>query len=166
MLRLRDSGYWFRDGLGSLKSLSVVREGLVIRNVPGQAKDDENQIKNMMYRICRLAGLPERSWHCMRHSFGTHLAMFGVNPWRLMTWLGHKRMEETMRYVHIAGAHMRDTPGVVLAAAEGEFDPDRRVLRMLSARHLVQPREPDANGLLNHEAEKQNGQEPQGLLAI
>jgi len=79
----------------ALKSISTVREGRVIRNMPGQAKNDENQIKNMMYRICRLAGLPERSWHCMRHSFGTHLAMFGVNPWRLMTWMGHKRMEET-----------------------------------------------------------------------
>ncbi len=121
----------------ALKALSVVREGLVVRNVPGQAKDDENQIKNMMYRICRLAGLPERSWHCMRHRFGTQLAMFGVNPWRLMTWMGHKRMEETMRYVHIAGAHMRETPSVVLAAAEGGFDPDKRVLKMLGARVKV-----------------------------
>ena len=54
-----------------------------------------------------------------------------------MTWMGHKRMEETMRYVHIAGAHMRETPSMVLAAAEGEFDPDKRVLKMLGARVMV-----------------------------
>jgi len=101
-----------------------------------------NQVKNMMYRVCRLASLPERGWHCMRHSFGTHAAMFGVNPWRLMTWLGHKRMEETLRYVHVAGGHMREAPAEVLEAADGEMDPDRRVLRMLGGRVSVTEKEP------------------------
>jgi integrase len=39
------------------------------------------------------AGL--RGLHVLRHSFGTHAAMFGVNPWKLMTWMGHKRIDET-----------------------------------------------------------------------
>ena len=93
-----------------------------------QAKTNENQIKNMMYRVCRLAGLPERGWHTLRHSFGTHAAIFGVNPWRLMTWMGHKRIDETMRYVHVASAHMRDLPKELLdaASASSEHDPDRR----------------------------------------
>jgi integrase len=129
----------------ALKALEAVREGLVIRNLAGQAKNDENQIKNLMYRICRLAGLPERGWHTMRHSFGTHAAMFGVNPWRLMTWLGHKRMEETMRYVHVADAHARELPQEVLAAADGEHDPDRRILKLLGGRVNVPPRQPDGN---------------------
>ena len=71
-----------------------------------------------------------------------------------------------MRYVHIASAHMRETPKVVLTAAEGEFDPDRRVLKMLSARHLVQQHEPDTNAEPISEGQKENGQEPQRLLAI
>jgi len=33
--------------------------------------------------ICRKAGLPVRHWHTLRHAFGTHAALFGVNPWRL-----------------------------------------------------------------------------------
>jgi len=53
--------------LDALKRLQVVREGLVIRDVPGQALNDENQIKHLFYRICRLAGLPERGWHTLRH---------------------------------------------------------------------------------------------------
>ena len=69
----------------ALKRLPVTREGLVIRNLAGQAKSDENQMKNLSYRVCRLAGLPERGWHTLRHTFGTHAAFFGVNPWRLMT---------------------------------------------------------------------------------
>jgi len=122
------------------------REGFVIRNLGGQAKTNENQIKNMMYRVCRLAGLPERGWHTLRHSFGTHAAIFGVNPWRLMTWMGHKRIDETMRYVHVASAHMRDLPKELLDAASSEHDPDRRVLIMLGARgSLVRSWQPDGN---------------------
>ena len=62
----------------ALKALSVVRTGLVMRDLDGEAKNDENQVKNLSYRICRLAGLPERGWHCLRHTFGTHAALFGV----------------------------------------------------------------------------------------
>lgn len=118
----------------ALKLLSAVREGLVIRNLGGQAKNDENQIKNLSYAVCRKASLPERGWHTLRHSFGTHAALYGVNPWKLMTWMGHKRIEETLRYVHVAEAHAREISPAVLAAAEGEHDPDRRILKMLGAR--------------------------------
>jgi hypothetical protein len=45
-----------------------------------------------------------------RHSFGTHAAAFGVNPWRLMTWMGHKRIDETMLYVHLAIAERSREP--------------------------------------------------------
>lgn len=94
-------------------------------------------MKNLSYRVCRKAGLPERGWHVLRHTFGTHGAMFGVNPWRLMTWMGHKRIDETHRYVHIASAHHREVPAEVLTAAATEIDPDRRVLAMLGARATI-----------------------------
>jgi len=121
----------------ALKRLPVTRAGLVVRDLPGEALSDENQLKNLSYRICRLAGLPERGWHGLRHSFGTHAALFGVNPWRLMTWLGHKRMDETFRYVHVAEAHRRETPPELIEAAAGEIDPDKRILKLLGARRLV-----------------------------
>ena len=129
--------------MGALKRLQVVREGLVIRDVPGEALNDENQIDDLFYRICRLAGLPERGWHTLRHTFGTHAALFGVNPWRLMTWLGHKRMDETLRYVHVADDHRRELPPDLIEAAAGEFDPDRRILRLLGARRAANLRHSD-----------------------
>ena len=43
--------------------------------------------------LCRLSRARDR-----RHCFGTHAALFGVNPWRLQSWMGHKRIEETMLY--------------------------------------------------------------------
>jgi hypothetical protein len=60
--------------------------------------------------------------------------LFGVNPWRLQAWLGHKRIDETMLYVHVAENHRRDIPESVLGAGAKEIDPDRRILAMLAAR--------------------------------
>ena len=114
-------------------SSTKVRTGFVIRNLDGTAMRD-NQTKYHCYRICRAAGLPERGWHNLRHAFGTHAAMFAVNPWKLMLWMGHKRIDETMLYVHFAEAHLRPLPEPVLGAQRSELDPDRRIIAMLDAR--------------------------------
>jgi len=117
----------------ALKRLETVREGFVVRSFDGSAKRD-GQTCHAIERICRRAGLPVRYWHTLRHSYGTHAAMFGVNPWRLQAWLGHKRIDETMLYVHVAENHRRDIPESIVAAGCNETDPDRRILKMLGAR--------------------------------
>ena len=117
----------------ALKSLEVVREGNVVRPYGGEGFSD-SQCDKVLRQICRKAGLPVRAWHILRHTFGTHAAMFGVNPWRLQAWMGHKRIDETMLYVHVAEAHARELPDGVREAGESERDPDRRVLAMLGAR--------------------------------
>ena len=48
--------------------------------------------------------------------------------------MGHKRIDETMIYVHVAETHRRDLPEPIASAASGELDPDRRILKMLAAR--------------------------------
>jgi integrase len=117
----------------ALKRMSVIRDGLVVRNLDGSAKTDDQADKGIA-RVCRRAGLPVRLFHTLRHTFGTHAALFGVNPWRLQAWLGHKRIDETMLYVHVAEAHPRELPEHVRDAASSETDPDRRILSMLGAR--------------------------------
>lgn len=105
----------------------------MVRNLDGSAKTD-GQANAVILRICRRVGLPEKRWHTLRHTFGTHAALFGVNPWRLQSWMGHKRIDETMIYVHVAENHRREAPEWVVAAAATEADPDRRILKMLAAR--------------------------------
>jgi hypothetical protein len=61
----------------------------------------------------------------------------GVNPWRLQTWLGHKRIDETMLYVHVAEAHQRELPEEVRLAGVRELDPDKRIIAMLGARGSI-----------------------------
>jgi len=117
----------------ALKRMSVIRDGHVVRNLDGTAKSDMQAVR-AIERICRRAGLLERLWHTLRHTFGTHAALFGVNPWRLQAWLGHKRIDETMLYVHVAESHAREWPDAVKAATSRELDPDKRILAMLGAR--------------------------------
>ncbi len=122
----------------ALRSLVEVREGLVVRKPDGAALPD-GETDHAIARICRRAGLPVRYWHTLRHSFGTHAALCEVNPWRLQTWLGHKRIDETMLYVHVADSHRRELPTAVREAREGllSADPDVRVIGMLGARSKV-----------------------------
>src|ERR1700759_392167 len=73
----------------------------------------------------------------LRHSFGTHAALLGVNPWTLMRWMGHKRIDETMLYVNLADAHKRELPPAIVQAGARESDPDRRIVAMLGCRGIL-----------------------------
>ncbi len=106
------------------------------------------QTSHATYRLCRLAGLEERGWHVLRHAFGTHAALFGVNPWVLMAWMGHKRIDETMLYVQFAGAHARPIPEGVVSASKDETDPTRRILAMLGARGSQMAARPEGTSKL------------------
>lgn len=132
----------------ALRGLGRIRLGFVICNDDGTQKTD-NEAKNVSYRVCKKAGLPLRGWHTLRHTFATDAARFGVNPWSLQRWLGHKRMEETQRYVDFATAHTRPIPEEVLRAGAGELDQDKKVLKMLGARYGT---------LTEHGSEAKSGQ--------
>jgi len=132
------------DGVRDLKG-RVVREGYVLNNQDKGEYDKDGkrieahtalrdaQTSHATYRVCDHASLPNRGWHVLRHSFGTHAARFGVNPWQLMEWMGHKRIDETMGYVHIAERH-RSIPSELVSAGMKEADPTARILAMLAAR--------------------------------
>jgi hypothetical protein len=85
--------------------MQTIREGLVLRRLDGSPKTD-NDADTAIRRICR----------------------------RLQAWLGHKRIDETMIYVHVAEVHGRELPEEIQRAAAGITDPDARVLAMLGAR--------------------------------
>lgn len=80
------------------------------------------------------AGFPERGWHVFRHTFATDAARFGVNPWTLMRWLGHKSLTQTFAYLDYARDHSRPIAEHILLAGAGESDPDKKVIKMLGAR--------------------------------
>jgi integrase len=129
----------------ALKGLEVLRRGPVVRNMgpvdghpdlDGAAMTD-GQMDRRIDIIYRRAKLAEAGWHRLRHTYATDAARFGVNPWTLMQWLGHKSIEQTLEYVNLAKQHQRPIPPEVLEAGKNEQDPDRRVVLMLGARGNV-----------------------------
>jgi hypothetical protein len=54
----------------ALTSLLCVREGLILRRDDGETLTDSH-VATVLNRICRLAGLPERGWHVLRHTFAS-----------------------------------------------------------------------------------------------
>lgn len=117
----------------ALRGLNRIRRGYVICNDDGTQKSD-NQCTKANYRICRRAGLPERGWHLLRHTFATDAARYAVNPFALMQWLGHKALTETLGYIDFAKNHARPIPDYLIKAGATETDPDKKVMKMLGAR--------------------------------
>ena len=62
------------------------------------------------------------TWHCLRHTFASNLVMRGVDIGTVQELMGHKTIQMTMRYAHLAPAHK-------LAAVE----------RLASGAQLAQP---------------------------
>lgn len=62
-------------------------------------------IQPMQAAIETLAELPVgstcRGWHALRHTFATRAIKAGIDVVTLRDWMGHRKIETTMRYVHV-----------------------------------------------------------------
>lgn len=59
--------------------------------------------------------LNESSLHCLRHTFGAHMAMAGVDLRALQKLMGHKKLETTMIYANVSRRHlMQQTEAIAL----------------------------------------------------
>lgn len=52
-----------------------------------------------------LAGIREFTWYCLRHTFASRLVMAGVDLRTVAELMGHKTIQMTMRYAHLAPEH-------------------------------------------------------------
>lgn len=59
-------------------------------------------------RACRAAGIKDFSWHCLRHTFGSRLAMAGVPIRQIAELMGHTELQTTLRYAHLAPGYLRE----------------------------------------------------------
>jgi integrase len=56
-------------------------------------------------RAIKEARIDGFTWHCLRHTFASKLAMADVSIITIKTLMGHKSMQMTTRYAHLAPAH-------------------------------------------------------------
>lgn len=65
-----------------------------------------NDIKRSFSTAMRRAGISDFHFHDLRHTFASHLVMAGVDITTVSKLLGHKSLTMTLRYSHLAPAHM------------------------------------------------------------
>jgi integrase len=58
-------------------------------------------------KVCQTAGLRKVTWHVLRHTFASQLAMKGVPLNAVQVLLGHSSITTTMRYAHVAPSTLR-----------------------------------------------------------
>ena len=56
-------------------------------------------------RAVQQAGVESFTWHCLRHTFASRLVMAGVDLRTVQQLLGHKTIQMTVRYAHLAPEH-------------------------------------------------------------
>ncbi len=81
-------------------------EGFVFTDEHGQPYN-EARLNRRLTRLCALAGIRRVTWHVLRHTFGTQLAIRGVPLHIVQTLLGHSSITTTMRYAHVAPSALR-----------------------------------------------------------
>jgi len=68
---------------------------------------NHHRLSAIMSRACKRAKLRKITWHVLRHTFASHLAMNGVPLNVVQTLLGHSSIITTMRYAHVAPSTLR-----------------------------------------------------------
>jgi integrase len=68
---------------------------------------DHKRLDRRMEKICKEAGLRRITWHILRHTFASHLAMRGVPLHVVQQLLGHAHIGTTVRYAHVAPSALR-----------------------------------------------------------
>ena len=61
--------------------------------------------KHWFANVVKLAGVRNFTWHDLRHTFASRLVIAGVDLRTVQVLMGHKIIQMTCRYAHLAPSH-------------------------------------------------------------
>ncbi len=77
--------------------------------------DARNFYNRIFVPALERANIIDFHWHDLRHTFGSRLAMAGVDLVTIQQLMGHKTLEMTLRYAHLAPEHKAAAVEVLVA---------------------------------------------------
>lgn len=78
---------------------------------PNEAGNVDTHILERLKRVCVKAGIRPGTVHGLRHSFGAHLRMAGVNLADIADLMGHRDLATTQIYAKVVQEHLREAAG-------------------------------------------------------
>jgi hypothetical protein len=105
--------------------------------LPGQASPDGCNKAASDYVFAHQNGVPKKTprewfrkcldeakisnftWHCLRHTFASRLVMAGVDLRTVQQLMGHKTIQMTIRYSHLAPEHQLSAVQLLCREQEG-----------------------------------------------
>jgi site-specific recombinase XerD len=90
------------DALDALNWLQSNRYGDYLFMWPWGDIVGKTTVHDALKRACKAAGIEDFHFHDLRHTFASHLVMAGVDLLTVKELLGHKQINMTVRYSHLA----------------------------------------------------------------
>jgi len=99
------------DALAILRSMgSFLKSPFVFSGLKGplQPMDSRAFLRRAFEPALRKAGIQGASWHTLRHTTASRLAMAGVPIRTIQEIMGHRDIGTTLKYTHLAPGHIKE----------------------------------------------------------
>jgi integrase len=117
------------DALGAIESIRRPGQKRTDRVFPREDRKEPTERKQerfdnrSWFETCVTeAGIPRITWHGLRHTFCSWLAMAGATTREIMEAAGHKTMSQAARYSHLSPQHTQSVVDRIAGTGTGQHN--------------------------------------------